>query len=402
MVSDISTLPVELVEVIAYGLEPAELLSLRLACRELNRKTFRCFGHAYFQTLRTNLSRESLQRLTEVSQHEHLRRCVKVLLIESSNNTGLGFLWNRHPSGHLVAPLPAVKTLREILGDKFVNCRSFRFHTFQFHSDYDAIDLDQSAYLTTTDTIAIILTIIAETGLPVESFHVDLNAFGGSPVDIKRLDILPYQTPEFRAGWACLRELILGYTLSHEAVDWTVELILRASCLQKLELGHHFDDTIGLIFHRLLSAETLPRLEELSILKGRFTEELLSNLVLRFRDSLRILSLCSIVITPGGTWPAVFRAWRGSLPLLERISVKHLRNRGPPKTHIIFPSIGDDPVIPETGGQRFFDLTHREFGGEQAIVGVAYRGPSMKMAFEILVRSTTNEPRAPTPSMNQT
>ena len=384
MVSNISTLAIVLIELIACGLDSADLFSLRLACRELNRKTFRCFGHACFTTLRTNLSRESLQRLAEVSEHEQLRHHVEALLIESSSNTGRGYLWNRHPSGYLVPPLPVVETLRNVLLGNLLNCRSFRFH-----SDHEVINLDESTNLTLSDTIAIILTIIAETGLSLKSFYVDYTRSGGSPIDMKRLDVSRYQTSEFRTGWACLQELILGYTMPHEAVDWTTELILHASSLQKLETGHYFDDTSGLIFYRLMFADRLPRLQGFSLGSGRFTEELLSSLILRFRDSLRVLSLCSVVIISGGTWPAVFGAWRDNLPLLEHMSVKHLGQRGPPKTRIVFPSIGDDPVVPGTGG-RLFDLTYRKLSDEQVVVGVACRGPRMHVAFEKLVSATAS------------
>ena len=70
MDSKLSTLAIELIELIICESEPADLFSLRLVCRALNHKTLQCFGQTCLATLRTDLSYQSLQRVREVSEHE--------------------------------------------------------------------------------------------------------------------------------------------------------------------------------------------------------------------------------------------------------------------------------------------------------------------------------------------
>lgn len=111
MVSKLCTLAVELIELIAGVLEPADLFSLRLVCKELNEKTFQYFSHTCLTTIRTDLSRKSLQELEELSEHEQLRHHVRTLLTKGPNDMGRGFSWDRHPSGHLLASQPGVQML---------------------------------------------------------------------------------------------------------------------------------------------------------------------------------------------------------------------------------------------------------------------------------------------------
>lgn len=78
-------------------------------------------------TFKTNLSRESLRELQAIAENKQLRPHIRTLFIHGVDELGQGFVWDRHPSGHLSAPLqaPAVQTLRDILLYKLVNCRSF-------------------------------------------------------------------------------------------------------------------------------------------------------------------------------------------------------------------------------------------------------------------------------------
>lgn len=121
----------ELIELIARQLEPDDLFAFRLVCRAFNEATF-CFSRTCLATVRTDLSRESLQELEALAANERLRTQVRTLLFHGTTDIGRGFVWHRHsPSGYLSSPLqvPAVQTLRHLLLHRLVNCRSFQVYS---------------------------------------------------------------------------------------------------------------------------------------------------------------------------------------------------------------------------------------------------------------------------------
>jgi hypothetical protein len=76
------------------------------------------------------------------------------------------------------------------------------------------------------------------------------------------------------------------------------------------------------------------------------------------------------MITSPNTWADFFRAMKGNFPLLEHISVQELREELLPKNDIIFPLLGKDSEIPETGGRKF-DLKYpmyHSFGGPSEFI----------------------------------
>jgi len=160
MALTLPTLPIEVVELIAHALEPNQLFSLRLVCKQLHQKTLHPFGTC-FTTIRTDLSRKSLQKLQAVSENAQLQQHVQILLvIKGEDDTlGRGFQWHRHSSGHTEAPLPGLEKLQDILVHNLPNCRSFHIRSLG-GSD------DESNDLTPSDAIAIILSIVAIPAYP--------------------------------------------------------------------------------------------------------------------------------------------------------------------------------------------------------------------------------------------
>ncbi len=225
MVSPFSTLAVELIELIASSLERPDLFALRLVSKDLNLKTPNYFSRTCLTKLWTDLSCNSLHNLKEISAHEEFRHQVQTLSIEGQNDIGLGFMWNRHSSGHLVAPLRGRDELRNILLD-LVNCRSFHIHC-----DHEREDVYEPEQLT-NDVVAIILSIVAETALPVVSFRVESRKSPPSKTYAVRLPSLRYREPGFMVGLAHLRDLYLEYDVIFvNNTDWAAELIVRASNL---------------------------------------------------------------------------------------------------------------------------------------------------------------------------
>lgn len=99
-----------------YGIQmpqTRDIISLRLACQQLEQKTFRVFARTCFGFLRTDLSARSIQRLKDISAHDQIRKHLHTLHVTlflkegKSSYFGTGFTWNRGVHGRLVPPFPA-------------------------------------------------------------------------------------------------------------------------------------------------------------------------------------------------------------------------------------------------------------------------------------------------------
>ncbi|KKA19372.1 Uncharacterized protein T310_6654 [Rasamsonia emersonii CBS 393.64] len=315
-------LSAELIELIARLLEPADLFSFRLVCRAFYDTTFPYFSRTCLATVRTDLSRESLRELEALAANERLRTQVRTLLFHGRTDIGRGFVWHRHPSsGHLLLSallqVPAVQTLRDLLLHKLVNCRSF--HVYSHYWEH-MLDFET---LWPTDVVTVLFAIVSDTGLPIQSFHLEYLRRGTGPgnrrVTTDRLCFEQSRTPEFRAAWAHLQALTLEQSVSLDIFDWLMELILHAPRLQKLGLNLDYVDLSTDFIDRLSSAEALPRLQELRLYGFRFTEATILRLILRLGESLRSVLFRFATIYSGGTWVAVLRALRCNCPLLDSI-----------------------------------------------------------------------------------
>lgn len=380
----ICSLAVELIEIIAIALEPADLCSLRLVCKELDKKIFHYFRRMCLATFQTDLSRKRLQELEALAADEERRHHVRTLLIKGPSEFGQGFAWVRYRSGSrsLSAPPPGVQRLRNILLNKLVNCRSFRICC-----DQEEEGSYKSDYPTASEAVAIILTMIAETGLPVKSFSVDFKNGHRAALQLRRLRDLQFSKPEFKTAWSHLQELSIAPTSTFDPLEWAVDLVTYAIGLQMLKLNLRSD--VDTWFIRNLShTATLPKLQELKLSYSRVPAEVMSKLLLRFRGSLRVLSFQVVLIQSGGTWVSVFKQLSSELPLLESFSVLHLKEFKP-EDRIMFPALTDNPVVPGSQGRKF-SLIEREYRGQPRIFGVSYRGPAMNAALEMLGRSAEN------------
>ena len=105
---------------------------------------------------------------------------------------------------------------------------------------------------------------------------------------------------------------------------WTMELVLSTKNLQKLSLYLNFDHS-ALRVDPISSANTLPGLQELKLSCTYVTVEILSKLLLHFRDTLRALSFRHVTIESGSCLISVSKRLRSDFPLLESIYVFHLK-----------------------------------------------------------------------------
>lgn len=83
-----------------YGIQmpqTRDIISLRLACRQLEQKTFRVFARTCFGFLRTDLSARSIQRLKDISAHDQIRKHLHTLHVTL-------FLFSRRESHRISEP----------------------------------------------------------------------------------------------------------------------------------------------------------------------------------------------------------------------------------------------------------------------------------------------------------
>jgi hypothetical protein len=125
----LDTLTTELVEHIVGLLDDkSDLLSVRLVCQQLDWKAFRTFGMAWFSTLDSDLSMQSLRRLESIAHHKKLRLYVQKLRIGYSTHPperplGHGNHWMREASGCLDVSSPIASSFRDLLANNLIYCR---------------------------------------------------------------------------------------------------------------------------------------------------------------------------------------------------------------------------------------------------------------------------------------
>ena len=392
----LSKLPIEIIELITEALEPPDIYSIRLGCRELNAKTLRLFGRKCFASVRTTLARQSLKQLESISGKEHLKNHIQTLIIREDShgcgrdNLGNGFSWPRNHSGRIIDPQPGAQILQDLLLNRLLNCRSF------YIRGGGSEDIRKSDQLVPSDVVGIILNIVAEIAIAVNSLFLDFNGRApgssstgsGSSVDLKRLQVSLYRQPKFRSGWVHLKELLLEQSMKPETFDWTMELISQAPNLRKLALDFHFSSPLD--FGHDLSLLPIPRaLQEFTLRCANLTMESLSKFLFCRRESLLALSFWLVTIEGGGEWKTVLRSLKSNLPLLESIEVMRIFDRqvnGEGRDSLIFTRLSSTLVIPGSHGQEF-QVRYKVLQGERRIIGASYRGPQMEEALRLLADS---------------
>jgi hypothetical protein len=402
-------LPVELVEHIASALEYKDLLSIRLVCKDLYHKSQHAFGHSFFTVVRTDLSQKGLQFLQDLAEEEQFRHHVKTLLIKpKSSELGLGrdLHWRKLQTESLDASSYAIGILQDILVQKLVNCRSF----YIFCNQMDDTKINATDFITHSDAVGIILTIVAQAGLAIKSLVVGtLAARGVGKVSPKGIGTLPgvgagwinakklqpgvFHQPNFRIAWDHLQELILSVHLQNEAFDWTYELVSRATNLQTLSLGFyhglhtHFD--VDAFTERLILSPQRTRLRDLRLSKTVVSEAQLVKFLLHFRESLSILSFGIVRVQDGrNSWSSIFSQLADGLPHLESIAVTYIsEGREASTQRVIFPTIWHDPSVSGSDGRKFEPIFRRPYRNKLRLFGVRYQGPEIKAALNILAKS---------------
>ncbi|KAI4137384.1 MAG: hypothetical protein L6R39_007317 [Caloplaca ligustica] len=320
----LSRLPNELLELICEQCDLGTFCALRLTCSNINTKTFRLFSKTHFSTVRTDLSKESLEKLQHISIREELNSQAQTLLITPTRGSyGKGLLWSRHENGYLEETQLSAQPLKDILCHRLTTCRSFSIYG---NSD----DGDELECLSPTDVTSLILSVIAQTGLRIRSFIVDLNhkhssgaVYGSGSLCEKRL--LPsafFQHPGFREAWAHLEALHLHQDLDEQSMSWTKTLMRLATNLRSISLK--VNPSEGEAGHEILNFGIMHRiggLREISLRSFDANDSCLLAFLKNSCDTLETLSLWAIRIPrPGGT-KSLFTHLGTNFPRLKTISI---------------------------------------------------------------------------------
>ena len=382
------TLATELVEIVSHYLERTDLFSLRLVCKALYEKSL-CTFKALLTTIRTDLSKPSLQRLQALSTHD-LRLCVKRLLIEPSEHgkLGQGVQWHRHCSGHLDVLSPGPQKLGHLLAHNLPNCRSLHIRS------PGGTEVESDA-LTHSDAVGFFLLLVPSlpTTSPVTSFIVDTPAHACCFLDTKKLPMAEIRQPSFLNAWAFVRELVLEHTLTPETAAWSLSLVLHATGLRVLSLDLGFDQSEAFVERLCAAKSALRSLERLSLARGHMAVAQLSQIIEQNSGTLRALSLQQLSFSRYNDWPIALGRLRSQAPLLESISVHWLTaygdwltaNGDEPRSFVIFPGLVSNPVVPGSGG-RSMTLRTKNWRREKRVFGVNYSGPGIDKALEMLVK----------------
>lgn len=352
---DLMQLPVEIVQSIGVPLELRDLCSLRLVCREMDKKIKRQFGHAAFSLVRLDLSPKSLQRLHDIADSP-FADCVLALHVpHAKGELGRGYLCHRYPSGNLAIPLVRTVLLQDILVNKLVRCRSFHVECMYHSRDFS--NLDEATYLTPSDVVGILVSIIARAGPAVRSFNVIKPPGQDAQIDLldsRRVQMCMSRTPGFIAAWQRLEELVLdNFMMSHQ-MEWILGLIANAPKLRKLAMTFRWDTRPSL--RRLMAAHSSWNLTSFRVSLACDTQRMLLRILLLSRNTLLNLDLTNVSILGDGTWIELLIDLQAKLSSLKSLSLWWLRQNGDTldEEYVTFSGLAANLIAP--GSDRQYDI----------------------------------------------
>ena len=130
---------------------------------------------------------------------------------------------------------------------------------------------------------------------------------------------------------------------------------------------------------RLLFTKTPPNLHELRLKSMKIREDLLSEVILHFKNELSALIIQDVAITNGDDWASALRKYGRELPLLRQFSIKGLKEWTEYQyRHATYPSLHDNPAVPGGDILEIIEDRHRRdvinYRGEHADKALEFIG----------------------------
>ncbi|KAL5000869.1 hypothetical protein BDV10DRAFT_183056 [Aspergillus recurvatus] len=396
-----SDLSPELIESVASFLWLSEdLCSLRLTCRYFYLSTLRHFKKSRFETVSVDLYQSSLHRLEGLCTRPDLVRNIQRLVIwtkwTAGTTVGRKQLWQRYPSGRLVMSQAIIRRWRAVI-ERLDYCRSFCiYHRTDPPGSYwdpdfttdDEYELDWRVSLSASDIVAIVLSIIGASRIPVLSFGLGcgryLSQHPGHRIDTTRLDAILFRTANFKYAWSHLTVLILESEIKGSpAVQFVTSLVQAATRLRRLTINFdHGHDAVALM-EKLSCTELECQLEEIHFEAGWLgSGEHLDRFLSKHGRTLWTLSLVLIGLRQDG-WAPLLESLNDFKALRTFRLVCPTARRASKKTCVKFPSVEKNHTVDEASGTKF---KYRRFWFHDShMTMVSYCGPKMHVALQRLV-----------------
>ncbi|PGG96210.1 hypothetical protein AJ79_09679 [Helicocarpus griseus UAMH5409] len=384
--SPLCNLPRELLLGISTFLNSSSLCSLRLTCKLLYDLTLPQFGQKYLETVKTDLSLASLQRLDTLSKDVRLCPHVRSLCIDGTDEDvlGSGLEWERNASELVITSQESVQRWQDTLL-RLGNCQSFHLHK-HFTTDSPR----PANILTPCDTVTIFFGIIAAIERPLRELSILFkppNCTGANRIDMSRVDKGLLREPKFITTCSSLEALAFTFAMeTDDEVDFVIELLRHAPHLQRLRIDADYGDHSTTLMSRLYSSQLTFSLRELTLETAHIgSADALNEFLASFEHSLAKVSFAAIHID-SGEWASVFRNL-SKFPSLTDVSTYFLGQAGSQRIH--FPAVLQDPVVDPVLRTKF-SYTVKKFRQGQRTLVVSYSGPGIDIALEKLAAYATH------------
>ena len=392
MTTTLSTLPRETIHLVAKCLDFSDSCSLRLVSKSLYSSTRFHFERTFFATVSTNLTPKSLQSLHDISQKEHLRHHVQTLQIKEccpskEGRLGQGFAWPRGSGRPLGSSFPGMQILQRILLEGLPKCRSFQI---DYNSPRDANKTDR---LSSSDAIAIVFRIIAETGLLVKNFtRLSSHKRKGDSASYEDDFILHpdpwslHQLPVSKEAWSQLEAFRFDEI-------WDLELlaVLMSNAPNLHNLSLSFKKPLASSFNHLYGLfSDAKHIQHLSLDNINIDAYWLSNSLLHTSRTLHVLALSHISLSPG-SWKAFCLGLSSDFPHLERFALAFLEESDAShhytdhyKQGTLSVATHQSSVHVSPNGELQLIWGKWGKGKKKVAVGAGYTGPQIHEASETL------------------
>lgn len=336
----LSTLPLEIFDIVMSNLEDKTLFMLRLVCREFYHRAMERL-QTYFRHLPTVFTRRNLRRASKLARCPTFQSFGELL---SVNMTVDGRVlaspfepgWERDRFGYFVNPenLYEIRALRNITYN-LPNYRRFKL-LYYISKDKTEDDWRQVSLRKTLQSIFAICAAMKAhiQGIRMGSGYHDGHAIALDPTRFDQQWDKSIQLLDATCSHLQALEIILEHEMPLSDLKWMEKFLLKCSTLEKLSLKNESSSFAytslrnpprHLFFYDIAGTSgTLPPVQELMLQNMDFTPDELVDFVGRFKDTLCSIDLCKINMNGGSGWPEFLGWLQDNIPNLERFSFQGL------------------------------------------------------------------------------
>lgn len=380
-------LPSEVVALIVELLDPPSILSVRLVCRQLNETASPIAAKHFFETIETDVTRESLTKLQRLASCEVYRLAVRTIQFRAERY-GKGSHWPHDADGFVECDSYNAIALQIILS-QFDNCECITIDT----DHLEPLDKTSDRYLKLVDALSLVFCLITKTAKPIR--HISLFwIFSTSETRLRYVAPASLKGDKFGHRWAQLQSLDLKLRLDDHMGDigLLTNLFSRAKALTRFQFQQDNGRGEQRLFETLHQTDSLPNLTHLTlcgVYEVRAPD--LIKFFGRFRRSLKNLRLDWIFVS--GSWGQTFSSLQQGFRSLRFISLVNLYRINPSKpavragNRLFFCPIRTEIQNRKLTCFELFETTdqidHRRF----CIAGVRYQGESADCALSLIQKS---------------